>query len=170
MTIGAIIIPYTFTNNTETADAVKVNQDFSVVAAGVNEVIAELDAAQGTRPSLVDRLAVSLNDDGTLKANALPVGSYDTRSHREISEDDDILESDSILFVDTTAGNVTLQLPPSATAVVAPIIVNIGLTGYAVILVPDGTDTIMGVDSYNMGTAGEFAQFALSGTSWWRIR
>lgn len=167
MTIGAIVVPYTFTNTTEVADAVKVNSNFSVVAGGVNQAITELDTAQGSRATLSDRLAVSLNPDGTLKATAIPVGTYDTRTMRSISASGTIEESDAILMVDTTAGDVTLTLPPSATATVRPKVINVGLTGYSVIIEGDSADTVMGLTSYSLGTPGECREFTLLGTNWW---
>lgn len=168
--IGAIIIPYSFSNNTEVADAVKVNADFAVAAGAINELVAAYNNAQGTRPTLADRLAVSLNDDGSIKAEALPVGTYDVRTKRTVSSNATILNSDSVIKVDTTAGNVTVTMPPSASATVMPTIINIGLTGYSVIIMPDTTDTIQGIDQYVLSLGGEFAQFDITGTNWWRIR
>ena len=170
MTIGLILIPYNFVNNTEIADAVKVNSNFSVLAQVLNEVITDMQSAAGSQASLTDRLAISLNDDGTLKPIAFPVGTFDARAKRTVDADADILNTDGTLLVDTTAGDVTVTLPPSATAMCQPTVINIGLTGYAAIVVPDGADTIMGGDSYNLGVAGEFAQFIREGSNWWRVK
>lgn len=170
MTIGAILIPYSFANNIEIADAVKVNSNFSVVAAVVNEIIVVLDPANGTQDSLSARLDVSLNPDGTIKAEALPVGTYDVRSKRTVSVSGPVLNSDSLVKVDTTAGDVTLTFPSHATATVMPVIMNIGQTGYSVFIVGDATDTVMGLDEYVLTQYGEYAQFDLTGTDWLRIR
>lgn len=170
MTIGIVIIPYSFTNNTEVADAVKVNSNFTVLAGVTNEIIAALVPANGSQASLDDRLNMSLNPDGTIKPEALPVGTYDVRSKRIVDADADILNSDSLIKVDTTGGDITLTFPPHASATVMPLIQNIGETGYSVILVGDGTDTVMGLEEYVLSQYGEFAQFDLTGTNWLRIR
>jgi len=156
MTIGIVIIPYSFTNNTEVADAVKVNSNFTVLAGVVNEIIAALVPANGSQASLDDRLNVSLNPDGTIKPGALPVGTYDTRTRTTVDEAYTILSTDSLVKVDTTAGDVTVTLPASS--------------GHSVILVGNGTDTVMGLDEYVLSQYGEFAQFDLTGTNWMRIR
>lgn len=170
MTIGAVIVPYSFTNNTEVADAVKVNSNFSVVVAVLNEVIAVLDPAYGSQASLNDRLNVSLNPDGTIKPEALPVGTYDTRTRTTVDADYTILATDSLIKVDTTAGDITVTFPASSATPVMPTIMNIGETGYSVILVGDTTDTVMGLDEYVLSQYGEFVQFDLTGTNWLKIR
>lgn len=170
MTIGAILIPYSFTNNTEVADAVKVNSNFGVCAAVINELVVALNAASGSQAELANRLGVALNDDGTLKSVALPVGTYDTRTRVTVNAAYTILVTDSIIKVDTTAGDVTVTFPASSATPVMPIIINIGQTGYSVFLEGDGTDTVMGLSQYALTQYGEFAQFDLTGTDWLRIR
>ena len=170
MSIGLIIIPYTFINGTEVADGVKVNSNFSVVAAAINELVTASNDLAGTRDTLSDRLAVSLNPDGTIKASALPVGSYDTRTRRTVTEDDTITEADAVILADTTAGDITLTLPPSASAAIMPTVVNTGKTGYVVTIAPAGADTVMELTEYVLSTAGEYAQFAVDGANWWRVR
>lgn len=170
MTIGIVIIPYSFTNNTEVADAVKVNSNFTVLAGVVNEIIAALVPANGSQASLDDRLNVSLNPDGTIKPGALPVGTYDTRTRTTVDEAYTILSTDSLIKVDTTAGDVTVTFPAGSATPVMPIIQNVGETGRSVILVGNGTDTVMGLDEYVLSQYGEFAQFDLTGTNWMRIR
>lgn len=170
MTIGAIIIPYSFVNNTEVADAVKVNSNFSVVAGVVNEVINAINPTIGSTASLADRLDVSINPDGTLKPTALPVGTYDTRTRVTVDAAYTILITDSIVKVDTTAGDIVVTLPSSSAAPVMPIVMNVGQTGYSVLLEGNGTDTILGMDQYVLSQYGEFAQFDLTGTDWLRIR
>jgi len=170
MTIGAIIIPYSFTNNTEVADAVKVNSNFSVLASGFNEIIVALNPSIGSMATLNDRLNVSLNPDGTIKPEALPEGTYDIRTRRTVTAATTILVTDSLVKVDTTAGNIVVTLPASSAAPVMPTIMNIGETGYSVILVGDGTDLVMGLEGYVLSQYGEFAQFDLTGTNWLRIR
>ena len=167
--IGLIIIPYSFVNGT-IADGVKVNSNFSVVTGGINEIAGLLNDCAGSRDSLTSRLAVALNADGTLKATAIPESSYDTRTRRTVAEDDTITEADAVILADTTAGDITLTLPASASASVMPTVLNTGLTGYAVNIVPAGADTIMEQASYVLSVAGEFAQFAVDGTNWWRVR
>ncbi len=170
MTIGAILIPYSFTNNTEVADAVKVNSNFGVCAAVINELVVALAPAKGSQASLDDRLNVSLHPDGTIKPEALPVGTYDTRTRVTVNAAYTILVTDSIIKVDTTAGDVTVTFPASSATPVMPIIINIGQTGYSVFLEGDGTDTVMGLSQYALTQYGEFAQFDLTGTDWLRIR
>lgn len=170
MTIGVIIIPYSFVNNTEVADAVKVNSNFSVCAASINELITAINAAAGSRATLYERLAVSFNADGTLKAEALPVGTYDTRNRATVDGAYTILVTDSIVKVDTTAGDVVITFPANTATPVMPIIINIGQTGYSVLLKGDGADTVMGLAQYALTQYGEFAQFDLTGTDWLRIR
>lgn len=170
MTIGAILIPYSFTNNTEVADAVKVNSNFSVCYSAINELIAAINAAAGSQSALANRLGVALNDDGTLRSAALPVGTYDTRTRTTVDTDYTILVTDSIIKVDTTGGDVTVTFPASSATPVMPIVINIGQTGYSVILEGDGTDTVMGLSQYALTQYGEFAQFDLTGTDWLRIR
>ena len=60
--------PYTFVNLTETADATKVNADFDTVYSAVDDAIDAINAADGSKTSLANRLAVSMNDDGTMKS------------------------------------------------------------------------------------------------------
>jgi len=170
MTIGAIIIPYSFTNNTEVADAVKVNSNFSVVAGVTNELIVELNPAMGDMPTLADRLDVSINSNGTLKAAALPVGTYDTRTRVTVDAAYTVLVTDSIIKVDTTAGDIVVTLPASTAAPVMPLIINIGQTGYSALIEGDGTDTVLGLTQYVLSQYGEYAQFDLTGTDWLRIR
>jgi hypothetical protein len=50
-------------------------KDYSEVSPAIIALTAEILAARGSAPSLASRLAVALNDDGTLKGNA-PVGSW----------------------------------------------------------------------------------------------
>jgi hypothetical protein len=168
--IGLIIIPYSFTNNIEVADAVKVNSNFSTMAAAINEVITSIEGTAGTQATLTARLAISLNDDGTLKPYAFPIGTFDTRVKRTVSANTDITNNDSLILVDTSAGDVTVTLPPTIDAFAQPTIVNIGKTGYAVIVTPDGTDLVLGGTEYQLTQAGEFVQFAREGSDWWRIK
>ena len=170
MTIGAMLIPYSFTNNTEVADAVKVNANFGILSGVTNEIIAAINPAAGTQASLENRLNVSLNPDGTIKPESLPVGTYDVRSKRIVSVSGPVLNSDSLIKVDTTAGDVTLTMPPSVSATCMPVILNIGSTGYSVLLLGNGTDTVQGIRPYVLSQYGEFAQFDLTGTDWLRIR
>jgi hypothetical protein len=127
---------------------------------------------------LAVRLDVSLNPDGTIKASALPVGTFDARSRRvltvaSVAADPDsaqILSTDSLVIVDTTDGDVTVILPSSATAASTPTVINIGLTGYSAIVDCVGADTVMGLASYSIGTAGESHTFGLGPSSnWWVV-
>jgi hypothetical protein len=167
--IGNILKPWSFTNNTEVANATKVNQDFDVAYAAINELITSSNDVAGTKSSLEARLAVSLNEDGTIKASALPVGTYDVRRTRIIDADDDMAADDSVILVDTTAGNVALTLLPAAETNISLTIVNIGLTGNSVIITPDGTDTIMALATYPLDVGGESVRLSPDGVSnWWR--
>lgn len=170
MTIANIIKPWAFTNNTETADATKVNADFDTVFSGVNEVINELATAEGSRPTLTNRLSVSMNDDGTLKASALPVGTYDTRTVRVV---DDIAgavtENDSIVMVNANTANRVLTLPLAATAVVCPVIVQLSAAGYSVVVTPHAGDTVMGLETVELAVGGESIKLAPYGTNWYRV-
>lgn len=169
MSIANIIKPWSFTNNTETADAVKVNQNFDTAIVGINECINELNTAEGSRGSLTARLGVSLNNDGTIKAEALPVGTYDPRTIRVVTADDVVTENDSVLLVDTTAADVALTLPSAVTALVHPTIVNDGGTGYSVIVTPEAGESVMRQDTITLGVGGESIKLAPYGTDWRRI-
>jgi hypothetical protein len=173
MTIANILKPWSFTNNTETADAVKVNADLDGVYAGTNEVINSLNSASGSKDSLAARLAVSLNSDGTLKATAIPVGTYDPRTVRVINaatpmDERVVTEFDSILMVDTTAGDIGVALPVTDTAVVSPTIVNTAATGYSAVITPDVTDTVMGLESVSLSVGGESIRLTPRPRNWWR--
>lgn len=167
MSIGNILKPWAFTNNTETVDAAKVNSDFDVAYAGVNDCINALNAAMGTAATLAARLGVSLNADGTIKTTALPVGSYDARTSRTIDEDDTLVAGDSVILVDTTAGDVTLTLLPAATGFPVTII-NIGATGYSAIIAPDGLETILGLTEITLSNGGEPMTVTPGTATWWR--
>ncbi len=167
MTIGNIIKPWAFTNNTETADATKVNVDFDVLYSAVNDLINAINAASGTKATLAERLAVSINDDGTIKGGAIPVGTYDTRTTRVVTADTVVTEGDSKLLVDTTAGAITVTLPATATAVVCPTIINTAATGYEVIITPDVTDTVMTLAEVRLN-ANESIELTPSANNWWR--
>lgn len=77
MSIATISKPYTFTVGT-TANPTEVNSDFDIVYTGVNNAIAELNNAAGTKASLTARLAVSLADDGTISATDIDADTLDT--------------------------------------------------------------------------------------------
>lgn len=167
MTIGNILKPWAFTNNTETADATKVNVDFDVLYSSVNDLINAINTASGTKTTLDERISVSLNADGTIKGGAIPVGTYDTRTTRVVTADTVVAEGDSKLLVDTTAGDITVTLPATATAVVCPTIINTAATGYEVIIVPDVTDTVMTLDEVRLN-ANESIELTPSANNWWR--
>lgn len=76
MSISKPTKPYTFTNITETADATKVNADFDTIYSAVNASIDELNNADGSKASLTARMAVSINDDGTLKSSVTAGGEW----------------------------------------------------------------------------------------------
>ena len=169
MTIASIIKPWTFTNNTESTDASKVNADFDGAYAAINELIAAVNAASGSKISLAARLAISLNDDGTIKTSALPVGTYDPRATRTVDADDEMLESDSVILVDTTAGDVVLTLLSAAATFISPTIINIGLTGNSVIITPAVDELIMGLATYDLTVGGESVRLSPDNvSSWWR--
>lgn len=167
MTISNILKPWSFTNNTETADAVKVNADLDVAYAGVNDCISSLNAASGSKTTLADRLSVSLNADGTIKGGSLPVGTYDTRTVRVITNDTIVTELDAILMVDTTVKDITVTLPVTDTALVSPTIVNTAATGFVVHIVADVLDTVMGLASVDLN-AGESIRITPQIRKWWR--
>lgn len=167
--IGTALKPWTFVNNTETADGVKVNQNFDVAFQVINELVTALNAASGSKVSLAARLAMSLNDDGTLKASAIPIGTYDARKTRTIDADSELTADDSIILVDTTDGDVTFTLLPAAETTISPTIVNIGLTGHSAIIVPGEAETIMGLAEYQLGVGGESVRLSPDGVDrWWR--
>ena len=167
MTIANILKPWSFTNNVETADATKVNADLDVVYAGTNDCIVALNAASGSKATLADRLSVSLNDDGTIKGGAIPIGTYDTRMVRVVTADTAVTEFDSILMVDTTASNITVTLPVTSTALVSPTIVNTAATGYVVHVVADVLDTVMTLASVDLNAA-ESIRLTPQPGNWWR--
>lgn len=169
MTVANIAKPYTFTNNTETADATKINADFDVIISALNTVITALNAAQGSRTNLADRLSVCLNDDGSLNPVSLPDGIYDSRSSRAISADAEMVVGDSIILVDTTAGDVNLTLLATTLTTATPTIVNVGLTGYKVVILPATGEEIMGLDAYELTVGGESVKLAPTSGKWWRV-
>jgi microcystin-dependent protein len=67
--------PYTFVNGTR-ADANEVNEDFDRLYTKTGEVIDNINAAAGTKASMDSRLDVSLNDDGTIKADVTAGGEW----------------------------------------------------------------------------------------------
>lgn len=167
--IGTALKPWTFVNNTETADGVKVNQNFDVAFQVINELVAAINAASGSKVSLAARLAMSLNEDGTIKPSALPVGTYDSRGTRTINEDAEMTETDSIIMVDTTDGDVAFTLFPANGTYISPTIINIGLTGNKVIVTPAGGDLIMGLGTYGLTVGGESVRLSPDGVDrWWR--
>lgn len=168
MTIGNIVKPWSFVNNTETADATKVNTNFDVAISAINDCINALNAAEGSRTSLTARLTISLNDDGTIKSSALPVGSYDPRRTRTVTESGSVLSDDATIFVDTTAGDINLTLLDSTMGVKITI-VNIGLTGHNAVILPLGSDLIMGLDNYALSVGGESITLAPATALWWRV-
>lgn len=166
--IANIVKPYSFANLT-TAESAKVNADFDIAIAAVNEVITALNAAGGTKSSLLARLAVALNDDGSIKASALPVGTYDPRRTRVINAAASMVTDDSIILVDTTAGDIVFTLLSAAETIISPTIVNIGLTGYKVVITPAGAETVMGLATYELTVGGESARLSPNGAAnWWR--
>ena len=64
--ISQITVPYSFVPNTK-AESAKVNANFTAVATGANNVIDAVNTASGTKATLAQRLAVSMNADGTFK-------------------------------------------------------------------------------------------------------
>lgn len=68
--------PYTFINLIETADATKVNANYDTVYSAVDNVIDAVNLADGSKPSLSERLAVSINDDGTMKSGTTYGGEW----------------------------------------------------------------------------------------------
>jgi hypothetical protein len=73
MTIAKLTKPNTHVN-TELADANDVNENDDAVVARINTIIDSLNLSEGTKTSLAERLNVSLNADGTLKAGAATFG------------------------------------------------------------------------------------------------
>lgn len=168
MTIANVNKPWSFTNNTETADASKVNQNFDALFSVLNEVINAINAASGSKDSIAARLTVSFNDDGTLKGGAIPVGTYDTRTIRVVTADTSVEETDSILLVDNSAGPIGITLPTVATALVSPTIICASNSGYAVTISPDLGDTVMGLDSVQLSVGGESIKLTPRDGNWWR--
>lgn len=168
MTIANINKPWSFTNNTETADASKVNQNFDSLFAVLNEVINAINAAAGSQDSIAARLSVSFNDDGTLKGGAIPIGTYDPRTIREVSADTAVDETDSILWVDNSAGPIVITLPEAATALVSPTIICGSSSGYAITISPNLGDTVMGLDTVELSVGGESIKITPEGSNWWR--
>lgn len=169
MSIANILKPYAFVNNTETADAVKVNADFDVVYAGANQAINAINSAAGGQATLAARLAVGINDDGTFKAEAIPSGTKDFQTSRTLMVAGDALATDSILYVDTAAGDVDVQLPATTGSTLRLTVVNIGLTGYAVNILPDAGETVGLLESFVLSVGGESVELAPRLGNWWRI-
>jgi hypothetical protein len=166
--IAQIVKPYSFINLTK-AESAKVNANFDVAIAAVNEVITALNAASGTKTSLTIRLAAALNDDGSIKATALPVGTYDPRRTRTISAAASMATDDSVVLVDTTDGDVVFTLLSAAATNISPTIINIGLTGYKVVITPAGAETIMALATYELTVGGEPVRISPDGAAnWWR--
>lgn len=65
--VNLVTKPYTFTAGAK-ADPSKVNSNFDTVYSGTNAAIGEINNAAGTKTSLTQRLGVSMNTDGTMKA------------------------------------------------------------------------------------------------------
>lgn len=168
MTIATVNKPWSFTNNTETADANKVNANFDTLFSVLNEVINAINAAAGSKDSIAARLSVSFNDDGTLKGGALPVGTYDTRTIRVVDADTTVEETDSILLVDNSGGPIGITLPSVDTALVSPTIICSSNSGNAVTISPDLGDTVMGLESVQLSVGGESIKLTPQDGNWWR--
>lgn len=168
MTIASVNKPWSFTNNTETADANKVNANFDALFSVVNELIAALNAAAGSTSSLAARLSVSFNDDGTLKGGAIPIGTYDPRTVRVVTADTAVEETDSILLVDNSGGPIGITLPAVDTALVSPTIICGSNSGNAITISPNLGDTVMGLESVQLSVGGESIKITPEDGNWWR--
>lgn len=77
MAISKPTKPYSFTNGTgQTADATEVNEDFDILYAKIDELIDALNNAAGSKTALANRLAVSMNADGSMKAAITAGGEW----------------------------------------------------------------------------------------------
>lgn len=93
-----------------------------------------------------------------------------TRTVRAVSATGDIELSDDILIVDATAGNVTLTLPPAATARGKVFHVKkIDAGANSVILEGDGAETVD--DAANVTWAVQYQAYtvACDGAEWWIV-
>lgn len=167
--IGPILKPYSFTNNVDTVDAVKVNSNYDVVYSGANDVITELNTASGTRTSLTDFLSISHNTDGSIKSGSLPDGTFDVRQVQTEDADYTVVDGNSVIMVATTAADITVTLPDASTALQRVKVVKTTADANTVIIAPSGSDTIMEGTQYVITLQGESAEIVPLGTNWWVI-
>jgi hypothetical protein len=147
MSLTNILKPYTFANNTETADATKVNADLDVLYSGVNNIV-------DWTKSQSSYLATVLTDHVT----------------RAISSSTSVLANDNVLLVDATSGAVNLSLLSAAGLISLSLVVvktdsganPVNLNAYA-------GDTIMGQSSISLSLPGESIRIVSYNQQWWRI-
>jgi hypothetical protein len=148
MSLPAVIKPYTFTNNVETADAVKVNSDFDIAYAGIN-------ALNSWTSSQASYLQTILGDHVV----------------RVITASDIVAANDNILLVDASAGDVNLTLLSGAGLISLGLVVvkTDSHMDKAVNLVAAAGDTVMGQTQISLTVPGEFIRIASYNQAWWRI-
>lgn len=78
-----------------------------------------------------------------------------------------VLAEDDVLFVDTDAGGITVDLPPGTTSDYYRI-VNVGSSGNAVTVVPNGAETLLGAGASQAVADGEALTVHYDATEGWR--
>lgn len=112
--------------------------------------------------ALLNRIA---DGTGTAAANA---ASYSVT--RSVAASGAILTTDSIILADSTAGAVTITLPPAATAngrVFVVKRVNAGANNVTVD--PFGSETIDGAATNVLSTQWAYVRFVSNGTAWFIV-
>lgn len=147
MSLANIIKPYTFTNNIETADAIKVNQDFDVAYQGINDIVAWSKAQ-------ASYLQAILGDDVC----------------RPVTASDLVAANDNIILANATTGPINLTLLSAAGIIsLSLVVVKTDTSENPVNLVAAGGDLIMGQAQISLTVATEFIRIASYNNAWWRI-
>ena len=112
--------------------------------------------------ALLNRIA---DGTGTAAANA---ASYSTV--RSVSVSGAIVSTDSIILADSTAGAVTISLPPATTAVSRVFVVKrVNAGANNVTVDPFGSETIDGAATYALTTQWSYVRFVSNGTAWFIV-